>query len=228
MKLLSAVQEIILSKNINSIKYENGLMFPYSKSSLSKKLDIDYWSMIEAPPSNDSRETTSDLTRVIQLANNRIKKDIELVLVTDKNPLTLFEPIIKKYGLNFPHKEFAQLYTFLLEIIKDIKYFYNRARPYQLAKFYNQEIDVIHTDSHKTPSYPSGHTAYAALIASILSDKYPQYTDEFWEIVNICGLARSMQGVHYPGDNEASIKMIKRVYKPLRDFNSQFSQKHNN
>lgn len=222
MKLLAAVQKIILSKSINSIKYEDGLVFPYEKSSLSSKLNIDFWSMISDPPTNDSRETTSDLTKVIQLANNRIKKDIELVIATDKDPLILFDPLIKKNNLDFPYVEFREMYTFLKEMIKDLKFYYNRPRPYQLAKFYNQNIDVIHTKTHRTPSYPSGHTAYAALIASILSDKYPEYHDEFWNIVDQCGLGRIMQGVHFPGDNTASIEFVKRVYKPLKSFNTNF------
>lgn len=225
MRLLSAVQEIISQKNINNIVYNKNLVFPKSKSNLSQKLGIDYWSMISDPPTNDSKATTNDLTTVIASANNRTKSETDLVFLVDKDPLKLFLPFLKENNIDFPYKKFDQLYIFLKEMIKDLKFFYNRARPLQLAKFYNVTLDVIHTKTHHTASYPSGHTAYAALAACVLQDLYPEHSDYYWAAVDKCGFGRVLQGVHYPGDNTASIGFVKRVYKALEDFDKKhFSQ----
>jgi hypothetical protein len=224
LKILSAIQEIIINKPINNIVYQDGLVFKKYKSDLYKKLNIDYWSAIPPPPLNNSKQTTTDLTEVLSLANNRISSEIDLVLKADKNPMLLFNNYISSKNIVFPYDQFKEIYTFLTEIILDLKYYYNRARPKQLAKFYHLDIDVIHTDTHATPSYPSGHTAYAALVASILTDMYPKDEKVIWGIVDMCGLARMLQGVHFRGDNDASILLVKKIYNRLKEINKKFNK----
>lgn len=215
MKLLASVQEIISKKNINNLVYNPNLTFPKHKSSLSIKLGIDYWSMISDPPSNDSQQTTKELKDIISLSKNRTLSEEELVYLVDNDPLDLFFPFLKTNNLSFPYQKFDNLYTYIIEIIKDIKYFYNRPRPFQLAEFYNLKINRIITKTHHTPAYPSGHTAYCSLASCILSDLYPEHSFYFWSLADKCGLARVLQGVHFPSDNEASISLIKKVYKQL-------------
>tara|TARA_R110000737_G_scaffold347568_1_gene379363 strand:- start:172 stop:516 length:345 start_codon:yes stop_codon:yes gene_type:complete len=101
-------------------------------------------------------------------------------------------------------------------VIENLKYKFNRPRPYQLAPLYNININIIETNSHKRPAYPSGHTAYAALGAYILSAKYPQYSSEFFSQVSTAGMARMLQGVHYPSDNEASMVISAAIWENIR------------
>lgn len=225
MRIINLVQNNI-SNDINKIKYVNNLGYPRHKSNLSKKLNIDYWSMIAPPALNGENTTTSDLSRVIQLANNRTQSETNLVINVDKDPLVLFTPFLQKKELNFPAPIFKNLYAFLSEIITDLKYFYNRARPEQLANFYGLTIDVLRTKTHHTPSYPSGHTAYAALIAAILSDLYPGHSVYFWDMVDICANCRRLQGVHFQTDNQASIELVKKVYLPLKQFDYDFTSQY--
>lgn len=180
--------------------------------------------MIEDPPINSSQTTTNDLTSVLLLANNRTENEKSLVYTVDRQPLSLYDDIIQEYGLIFPYQMFFEIYEFLSAIILDIKYYYNRPRPYQLADFYNLPLDVIVTQTHHTPSYPSGHTAYAALAACILSEKYTEYTDLFFKIADRCGKARVLQGVHFPGDNNASISFVTKIYSDLKKFNTMFKR----
>lgn len=215
LKLLSSVQEIISHKNINNVVYNPGLVFPKHKSSLSTRLDINYWSYIKDPPANNSQQTTTELTNIIQLSNRRTKKEEQLVYLVDNDPIDLFVPFIKTYNISFPYQHFDELYVYIKEIIKDLKYYYNRPRPFQLAQFYNINLDTIITKTHQTPSYPSGHTAYCSLAACILSELYPQYSAKWWSLVDMCGLGRVLQGVHFPSDNIASISLVKRVYKSI-------------
>jgi hypothetical protein len=224
MNISSAVQkQISLSSNINNIGYFDYSTKSLEKTSLSKILDIDYWSFITHPPLNNSKITTSDLTEVLRLANNRTKSDELLVLSVDEDPINLFDPLIQRHNLIFSHEQLHNLYVFLGKIITDVKDYFNRPRPFQLAEFYGQSIEVIHTKTHHTPSYPSGHTAYAALIAMIIESDYPQYSSELWNIVQLCGQARIMQGVHFAGDNTASINLVKKVYPSLVRLNKLFT-----
>lgn len=223
MNTLSFVQRYV-SRDINKIQYVDNLRYEREKGNLSKKLQIDYWSMIDPPPLNSEKITTADLTNVIRLANGRTKSETSLVISVDEDPMTIFMPIINRYNMSFPEQVFKQLYTYLREIIRDIKYFYNRARPEQLANFYGLPLDIVRSKTHLSPSYPSGHTAYASLIASILSDIYPQYVRDLWGVVDICGQCRMLQGVHFNTDNQASIELVKKVYIPLKEFDSSFLQ----
>lgn len=218
MKILSAIQEIILNKSINNIVYEENLSTYKKTSKLVQEINIDYWKLIEPPPANDSSQTTQELSTVIKYANSRNVSDINLVYLVDEEPLKLFSNTMTKYNLSFPQKEFDSMYDILYEIVMDIKFFYNRARPAQLAKYYGLELDIIHTKTHRTPSYPSGHMAYGCLVASILADKYPEHSTHFWQIAERCGLARVLQGVHFPGDNEAGLKLVKQLYDPIKTY----------
>lgn len=222
MKLISSIQQkISKSKSIDDIVYIENLKTGL-KSNLSNKLNINYWNYIQEPLNNSNIKKTNDLTNVIKLANNRNSKETKLVYLVDDDPFKLFIPIIEKHSLVFPFLEFTQIYQFLHPIITDLKYFFNKPRPKQLANYYNLDINVIHTKTHKTPSYPSGHTAYASLIAAILTKKYPEYSNKFWDAVNLCGQARILQGVHFQEDNLASIEFVKKVYTPLYNFNLNF------
>jgi hypothetical protein len=222
LKILSAIQEIIINKSINDIVYQDDLVFKRYKSDLYKKLNINYWSAIPSPPLNNSKETTEEIKQILKLTQNRSDSDRNLVFTVDKDPLLLFSGIIQEYDLIFPYQEFNNLYTFLYTIVKDLKYFYNRARPYQLADFYHTPINVIRTETHHTPSYPSGHTAYAALATKLLTEKYPEHRIHFQEILDSCAKARVLQGIHYSSDNMASIILVDKVYKQLSEFNRNF------
>lgn len=223
MKLLSVVQEIILHKSIDDLVYDPNLKFPKYKSSLSSKIGLDYWQYIKSPPKNSSQTTLVELQEVTSFAHNRSNTEIELVYRVDKEPLDLFLPLIQKYNIDFSVEYLKNLYSILRPIISDIKYFYNRPRPYQLAEYYGQHINIIRTDTHHTPSYPSGHTAYAALISNILSDKHPEHKVHFEEIVDICGKARMLQGVHFRSDCIAAKTFVDSVYSKLKTIDYQLS-----
>ena len=59
---------------------------------------------------------------------------------------------------------------------------------------------------------------YAALAAEILSEKYPEKRQAFRSLAEKCGHIRVLQGVHYPSDNEASIKIIQTIYPTLSKY----------
>ena len=84
------------------------------------------------------------------------------------------------------------------------------------AKIMDINIKVTRTKTHQTPAYPSGHTAYAALGAYLFADMYPSYSSEFFKMINLAGLARCLQGVHYPSDNEASMVISGAIWQDIR------------
>lgn len=224
MSLIENIQKALAEKldKIDNVKYSPDFDYissHYASMSFPEVGSIDLFKIIEPPPKNSSQTTQDELRYLETITNNRSKQDIDLVYLVDDDPLHLFKDLIKQHDMLFPEKFFtAMYYTCVSAIIDHLKFFYNRARPFQIAEHYNIDINRIVTKTHKTPSYPSGHTMYAALAASILIDDYPEHKTKLESLVDKCGTARVLQGVHYPSDNEASKKIIKTIYPNIKSY----------
>ena len=214
MSLINNVSAILSHHaELDDISYN-----PHVKSSDDEIsiLDIDWKNIIPAPPKNSSTKTAKEMKVLYDATKSRTNKEIELVHTVDYEPLTLFYNFLEKKNLLFPQNTFDEYYNILEQYTYALKSHFNRARPEQLAPYFNMELQILYTDTHDTPSYPSGHTMYGALAAHILSDKYPEYRKEFFELAKYCGLARILQGVHFPSDNEAAFKATAILYDAIK------------
>ena len=215
MSLINKVAAIIDSKKQidevtyleNQVSYDEGMSF----------LNIDLKSIIPDFPKNSSSTTENELRAIAKATKNRSVKELDLVYTVDKDPIGIFAPYLKKHNLKFDRVLFNNYYNMLEQCVYSLKYYYNRARPEQLAEYFDIQIDVLYTATHQTPSYPSGHTMYAELIAHMLSDTYPEHKTEFFKLAKYCGLARILQGVHYPSDNQASITATSFLYPKIKE-----------
>ena len=119
-------------------------------------------------------------------------------------------------GIAKNKKDFKKIYNLIYPVIMNLKYQYNRPRPEQLAERLGFKVNVVKTKTHQTPAYPSGHTVYAAIGAYLLADMYPELSSDFFRKIGETGLARCLQGVHYPSDNEASMVISGAIWQDLR------------
>lgn len=179
-------------------------------------LDINLKSILPPPPKNSSIITKKELEKISKATKTRTNKEIDLVYLVDNEPLELFYNYLREKNLKFPSNLFNDHYNVLEQYVYALKYYYNRARPEKLAPYFNIDIDVIYTETHGTPSYPSGHTMYSELAAHILSDMYPSYEKDFFKLSGYCALARILQGVHYPSDNQASKVAVNKLYRLMK------------
>ncbi len=208
--------------NIDKITYVDNFEYKnsrYASMDFPEVGGLDLFNIAPEPPKNSSDITRNELLYLQRITTSRSKSQMELIHTIDDDPMHLFKKVVSKYNLDFPTNFFkAAYYTSVIAIVDHLKFFYNRPRPYQLARHYDIRVNRIITKTHKTPAYPSGHTMYAALISEILSDKYPQHKQEFEKQVSLCGEARELQGVHYPSDNTASIKIMKTIYPQIKKY----------
>jgi hypothetical protein len=204
---------LILHKDkIDSIGYDT----VYLEKPVSHLIDFDWKKILKPPALNSSKETLKELSIVSTATKNRTSKDIELVHNVDIDMDTPYILLLKKYNLKYPQNYINLFYDIVKPVLLNIKGYWNRARPKQLAEFYNIDIDIILTDTHHTAAYPSGHTVYSSLVSNILKDIYPQIDKkELDHIVNETAKARVLQGVHYPTDNEASIIFTNFLFNKL-------------
>lgn len=214
MNLIDNVSAILThNKDLDEIVYLPNKMSNQEDLTI---LDIDWKNIIPPPPKNSSDKTAKEIKIIYDATKSRTFREVDFVSVVDKNPNTLFIDYLEKKKLTFPIYTFNEYWNILEHYIYALKFHYNRARPEQIAPYYNVKIDVLYTDSHHTPAYPSGHTMYAALSAHILSDMYPEHKKNFFELAKYCGLARILQGVHYPSDNQAAMKATKILYQAIK------------
>lgn len=201
-----------VSNTLDSIKYTEKTR----TWKVSKQITIDWEGVLPEPPSNTSKETKKELEYLQTLTSNLSIASKNLIYLVDKEPLDLFKPIFKKLNKEMPVKDFKKAYNIIDPIIMNLKHKFNRPRPKQLCDVMDFNINVTETKSHKTPAYPSGHTAYAAIAAYLFADMYPQYSSDFFQMIGVAGLARCLQGVHYPSDNEASMVITGAVWQDIR------------
>ena len=211
MNIISKINKS-LAERIDSIVYTTDK----KTFKVSNQLTIDWANVLPEPPKNSSKETKKELKYLADITENLSISQKNLVYLVDKEPLDLYNDILRRHDLKMPREIFNKVWRMTAPVIMNLKYKFNRPRPEQLAKFYGLNINVTETKTHQTPAYPSGHTAYCAMGAYILSDVYPEHSSEFFGKIGDAGFARCLQGVHYPSDNEAAMVITGAVWQNIR------------
>jgi len=145
------------------------------------------------PPKNTSIQTYQELLYLKDLPEDDdfVEKhdDIEGVM----------NEVCKEHNLTFPKDLVEELLKSCSML--ELKYHYNRPRPFQLAKYYNIKLGEHVMESMKTPSYPSGHSAQGILVGKVLQTKLPINTDAFIEAGKRISYSRNVGRAHYPSDS---------------------------
>jgi len=203
---------IFLYDKIEKLRYNSvSLEFP-----VPDIISFDYKTILDPPPSNTDPKTLKELNFVAESTFNRSEVEIKQIYNIDRDIHGPFIKLLSKYKLEYPREFINTFYDVVRPVLTNIKQYWNRPRPVQLAKLYNIQIDPIVTNTVHTPSYPSGHTMYSRLVANILKHHYPQIENKVLDsIVYDTARARVMMGVHFPSDNQASILLSNYLFKNM-------------
>ena len=203
--------------NIKNLTYTNDGIgdthlkrIEYSKTSGILK-DFNYSKyMVKSPPKNTSMQTYEELKFLSYLPEDKefVKKHDEIEEV--------FEEVCKEHNLTYPKDLVDELIKSSGGIILDLKFNFNRPRPYQLANHYNMNLGGITLDSMKTPSHPSGHSAQGILIGKVLQTKLPINTDAFIEAGKRISYSRNIGRAHYPSDSRMGEELGTVMYEYLK------------
>ena len=139
-----------------------------------------------------------------------------MVETVDKDSRNLFKIYAKEKGLDLPKDFMDDVFEKTDPITLKLKYYFKRARPEQIAEKMGFDVDVITTDTHQTPAYPSGHQTQGSLTALAMIDRFPQYEEDFRKMEDMVGRARVLQGVHYPSDNQAGKVLARKLWDELK------------
>ena len=148
------------------------------------------------PNRNESMKT---MTELIKLAG--IQNDDEFTYEMDKVGKS-FKRLCKEIGVDFPKDMVEELKDACGAVILDLKYHFNRPRPYRLAELYDIDLGTneLKETTFDSPSYPSGHATQATLIANYLANKNPLHRGKFLKLGRDIGRSRVVAKVHYPSD----------------------------
>ena len=153
----------LLNFNLNKITYSDEVKPKHQKRmSMQPELISDDMRIPHTPfPENSSKETQEELQYLVNYNNGTINE--EFVKAGDRVS-DVFEDYCKKNDLEYSKDYYEQILQESTKTILSLKYYYNRPRPFQLAKFYGiKEFENYTLPSMKTPSYPSGHNGKSTL-----------------------------------------------------------------
>lgn len=166
------------------------------------------------PPTNSSKVTVDELHWLLNYNDGKISND---VVMEGDDIEKVFENYCEENSLNYPKEYIKELIKDSGRIIYELKYKYNRPRPFQLGEFYNIPDFKIHNlDSAKTPSYPSGHSTQGIFLAKVFGKKYPHHKKKFMEIGKMISNSRLMARAHYPSDTEFGEKLGELLFINLK------------
>tara|TARA_R100000664_G_scaffold22644_1_gene32133 strand:- start:1473 stop:1994 length:522 start_codon:yes stop_codon:yes gene_type:complete len=168
-----------------------------------KDFNIDKFKEIK-PPSDNSFNTMQEIKQLQKMPLNKqfVNKfdDGEKVFSSIVGPDPLIGKLIKNSG----------------PIIRELKDYFNRPRPIDLAKKFNLKLDEIKLKSMDSPAYPSGHAAQATLLNLVLSDKYPNKKKELNQAANNTIKSRHLAHTHYKSDSDMGKKLGTEMYEHIK------------
>lgn len=170
--------------------------------------------LIPPPPSQEQR--VKELSMVSDQYENR-KNPEEMQNDLDVNSAGLFVDVVTSAGHDIKRSFVASLKDNIDPQITFHKRHFNSLRPNELAKLQGIPFKSDSLTTINSPSYPSGHTAQAFYIAHILSDMYPDLSDDLYKLAQMIADSRIDRGVHFPSDNEAGKKLADILYKRHKD-----------
>jgi undecaprenyl-diphosphatase len=133
------------------------------------------------------------------LGNGRVINAIRVISKTGDGHLYIFFGSLlfwldNSHGVLFFYTT-LMAYALELPMYLILKRYFKRKRP--SARLINFDAHIIPSDRF---SLPSGHTAAAFLMATIVSSFYPTFSLIAFSWAGLVGLSRILLGVHFPSD----------------------------
>jgi len=147
-------------------------------------------------------DNTKDVAVVEQYSQQNNQEQYRFFKLTDASVSAAFTFV----GL--PEETLINIQSEQNHLILGLKYLFNRARPYQISN----SVVRHHSNTDKTPAFPSGHAFQAYYLASKLTHLYPQLREQLWKTAEKCAICRVYAGLHYTSDNLFSKMLVKQFY----------------
>ena len=173
---------------------------------LNKYYNMPYQSFVEFTGATAKKE----LAEMLKIQSAVTVDDIKFINKCEDDHAATWVDVIKEIGLpEIDKKEFEKFIDVTDGVLYNLKYYYQRPRPEQLAYFYGVKLYPLLATSACSPSYPGGHAFDAYRIAFLLGKRYPEKSPQLLSHAERVSMSRVQGGVHYPSDSIIS-KMLAR------------------
>ena len=162
------------------------------------------------PPENDSSLTLKEIKYLAE-----IKPSQEVAEMGD-DVLKNFMDLVEKHELNVSEEFINRIIKESAKFIMDLKYKFNRPRPFQIAEFYHIDLNGTQLDSMKTPSFPSGHAVQGYLIGEYLAKFDNVNAYEYRMKGEEIAQSRIIAKAHYPSDKEYGKVIAKALLNGMK------------
>ena len=176
---------------------------------LTKEPD-NYLDSLDAPPANDLEIKT---IKHYQEGSSKVAEDIK---AQDRDNAKPFLEYLKDNKLSIDEKYLHNINKDVNRIVHHVKFKFNRPRPSQVS-----DVKPTPNEGGYSPSYPSGHTTQATVMAGLLSRIYPEHSSEFAKIADSIGLNRVRAGLHYPSDHRAGQALGMEILEDIPTVDSE-------
>jgi acid phosphatase (class A) len=155
--------------------------------------DVDLTVLLGPPPDRNSPQEQSDEKKIAEVLANRSDADLARAAADAHRSIFVFADVLgnRFSAQSVPLTEmlFKRVASDTEALVNDAKAYFARPRPADARQ------------SHG--SYPSGHAAFAACAAILLSQMVPEKRQALFERAGLFAQSRVIAGVHYPSDVEA-------------------------
>ena len=166
------------------------------------------WQGFMAP---GNKVAKSEIEAMIAIQPSVTKSELKFIKDSEEDIAGVWSQELKNIGIDIERQKIDDYIQTTYSIIYNLKYHYQRPRPYQAAYFYDLKFYPLITTDASTPSYPGGHAFAAYKVAYLLAKKYPEKAMPLLQIADAISMSRVKGGVHYPSDQIISHQMAKEL-----------------
>jgi hypothetical protein len=204
-------------ENVSNYLKSLGLLESFNPQSTLSVFPGDEYSFPDIPyPPIDSIAGEEDLAQTIIQYNNRVVP-AKLQETCDTDMLGLFRKFLDSKGLTFNESYYSKLKVDLIPLIHEMKEHYDRPRPGQVAQYFGINFIPDQLETAQSPSYPSGHTIQAYVLALKFAEQFPEYSDDLLNIAEIISQSRIDRGVHFPSDIDFGRQIAYLIFDEMSD-----------
>lgn len=179
---------------------------------------------LEEMPTNDSELTKEELNELVDsislMQDEENLNYLKRYKSYDRSLLQSIISIFKQKGIDV-ESICESVYEDINPLVAKLKIHFNRARPFQLANYYQLKLFPFDSYSSNSSSFPSGHTVQAFVILNVIANNHPTHYKFCKELIEDIANSRIYLGLHFPTDNDFAKEVGDKILK-----NKEFSKKY--
>jgi acid phosphatase (class A) len=164
------------------------------------QVDLDH--LLAPPPALGSPAETADIAAVMQAQKDRTAQQAVDAEADHQRSVFRFADVLgpgfAPRNMPFATIFFQRVYADENAVVAKAKAHFARPRPYVV----NSNLSPM-VSPKASPSYPSGHTTFAYVMAILLADMVPEKSVAIFDRAADYGYNRVVAGAHFPTDVEA-------------------------